>query len=219
MKKKKIQILFILSWIFILIALIPSYHGEYTRSIYCDRDSYVCSFYPDWTFFSYRIYVGNTDDGRNQAYYHFDISRYLNFDIGWIDMDIFLDFSFASKPVDLGVGITSNNWSEFNITWNDQPGDVTFIGSYLNDGTPITIPVDENDFTNGEITLILYGRGGDSDGYLVGSSREAHSDFYKPRVSFTFEGLDPVIILWILIAVITISSIVGLTVFLLKRNR
>ena len=214
----KVQVLLILSWIFIIIALIPSCYGEYTRSIDCDRDSWVNDYYPisNYGGTDY-VYVGNYILGRTQAYYHFDIS---GVDGGWIDMDIYLDFYYASKTVNVGVGITSNNWSELTITWNNQPGNGTYYGHILNTGNPFSIPVDENDFTNGEITLTLYGRGGDSDGFLGGTTREgAWGNFDTPRVRFTYEGLDPIIIMWVLIAVITISSIVGLTVFLLRRHK
>ena len=218
MNKKKIQVLFILSWFFILIALLPSCRGNYTRSIDCDRDSWVDKYNGDTNYGgTSSVTVGDYFFGPTQAYYHFDNS---NAESGWIEMEIYLYFFYASSTVDVGVGISSNNWSELTITWNNQPGNGTYIGYMLNTGVPFTIPVDVNDFTNGEITITLYGRRGGSDGYLAGPTREgALLDSDIPRIIFTYEGVDPIIITWIFIAVITISSIVGLTVFLLKTNK
>jgi len=218
LKLNKIQVLFILSWIFILIALIPSCHGDYTRSIDCDRDNWVSSYNSNTNYGGMGfLFVGDYIFGSAQAYYHFDIS---NADTGWIEIDIYLDFYQGSSTVNLGGGITSNNWVENTITWNNQPGNGTYIGYVLNTGVPFSIPVDADDFTNGEITITLYGRGGDSDGYIAGTTREgAWGNVDMPRVRFTYEGLDPIIIMGIIITLITISSIVGLVVFLVRRNK
>ena len=122
--------------------------------------------------------------------------------------------------VDVGVGITTNNWNELTISWNNQPGNGTYIGYILNGGFPFYIPLDESDFTNNEITLTLYGKRGEVDGYLAGTSREgAFITSERPHVRFTYEGIDPLIILGITITVIAIPSIIGLIIFLMRRSK
>ena len=215
---KKTVILAIVSCIVILVVLVPIARAEYNRQIDCDRDSFVSQPNSGTNYGELdSIYVGNyylVD--RRQAYYHFDIS---GAEQGWSELVIYLDFFLAFGTINVGAGITANNWQELTINWDNQPGNGTSVEEILNNGMDVLIPVDESDFTNNEITITLYSRDGENDGYIVGASREGASfDYEVPHINLTYESIDPMLIAGIIMGVVGSAGIFGVIIYLVKNH-
>ncbi|MFX1235213.1 MAG: GTP-binding protein [Promethearchaeota archaeon] len=191
-KRRKIgfTVIMICSFIIVSSILLINTSSSYYRTLNVNQDAYVYEYHPDTNYGEEAlIYVGNYKFGKTEAYYRFDVS---GFEGGWNDAYLEVKFNFASCPVNVGACIIFESWDEMSITWNNKPNRTALYGRIICDGFDFNVPVKPKHFINNEITICLYGIGGESDGYLLGTSKEgASSDDYIPLVHLQYKGIDP----------------------------
>ncbi|MHA1914168.1 MAG: DNRLRE domain-containing protein [Promethearchaeota archaeon] len=209
-KKTKIGILLVFTTLTVLMLinfpLMFYTMNASSREINVNKDAYVIESQPNVNFGSQdKLYVGNIISGRAEAYYYFDISTLPT---GWTEVKIELFFDFASSPVDVGANLTYTSWDENTITWNNKPSALIYRGHIVNDGFNFYIPLAPDNITNGEITICLYGKGGISDGYIQGTSKESSK---IPYIKVIYGELDPIVISSSIISILStfITIIMG----------
>lgn len=169
-----------------------------------DRDAYVASG-PNWANSprgaSPGLYVGYGDEGvfnlqRTRAFVHFDVSRLRGMQISGAALELYLVFFQAGslgQVMDIEVHPVLQNWGEYDITWNRQPGYgsavvVTGVGTTVNQVVRWNIPpqliqqwVDEP-ARNGGLTLVS--PSGEASGAFVRSfaAREYQNGVFAPRL-------------------------------------
>jgi len=204
-KRRKIGFITVMMCIIILLTmmLLLNTTRQYYRTLNVNQDAYIYEYLPDTNYGQEnQIFVGNYELGKAEAYYQFDISDFSN---GWTDAYLEVKFNSASYPVNVGVCIIYESWDEMSITWNNKPNHTTRYGCILCDGFDFHVPVKPNHFINNEITICLYGIGAESDGYLLGNSKEgASNDDDIPLVYLEYKGIDPNYFIGYLIAYILI---------------
>ena len=214
LKMRKIGIITIMVSSILLVTTVLLFNNtaQYYRTLNVTQDAYVYEYYPDTNFGQEnQIFVGNYELGKAEAYYQFDVSDFSN---GWKDAYLEVKFDFASFPVNVGVCIIYESWDERSITWNIKPNHTTRHGRILCDGFDFYVPMKPKDFINNKITICLYGIGAESDGYLLGSSKEgASNDDDIPLVYLEYKGIDPNYFIFYFIAYILIFAV---TVLYLK---
>ena len=145
----------------------------FIRDLNVMGDAYVHEYYPDTNYGKDDyLFVGDHHLGKVEAYYYFDVSSFRG---DWVEVDINVYFDYASSPADVGGRITSNNWDETTITWNNKPSHGKYVGHIWNDGFAFRIPLKPEDFIDGIISICLYGREGDYDGYIRAFVRSEHT--------------------------------------------
>ncbi len=178
----------------------------YSRDINVSRDAYVYETYPNSNYGLHNdIYVGNYNYSKTEAYYCFNVSSLPN---GWTWARIVVYFDSALGAVDVGINLTSDSWDELSITWNNKPNQGEYRGNVLYDDrfNIIRIPLRSEDLTTTEISICLYGRGGDTDGYIQGNSKEGASNGQgTPYIRLFYDKYDQFIG----------SILVGVTLFLI----
>jgi len=183
-----------------------------SRHITASKDAYVYENQPNQNFGEEDyLYVGNFNSGRTEIYYHFDISSLPS---GWTEAKIKVFFDYASSTVDVGVNLTYASWDETIITWNNKPSALKYRGHILNDGIDFNIPLKLENFTNGEVTICLYGKGGSSDGFIQGTSKEGNSD-EVPQLRLIYDEIGQFFTPTIVICILTTLFLVVMSVVLL----
>ncbi|MHA1884195.1 MAG: DNRLRE domain-containing protein [Promethearchaeota archaeon] len=217
MKVKKKTILALITLTIVIIVSISVIFQETSDSrieIRVNKDSYV---YQDQPNLNYGgdgyLYVGNYYSGRIETYYHFNISTAR---AGWTKAVIKVFFDYASSPVDVGANLTYASWNESDITWNNKPSAIIYRGHIVNDGFNFNIPLTPENFSNEEVTICLYGKGGVSDGYIRGTSKESVSQSQKiPFIELTYDDISPG---FIVSMISLISSIFSVYLFFLIKS-
>ncbi|MFX0043964.1 MAG: DNRLRE domain-containing protein [Candidatus Hodarchaeota archaeon] len=181
----------------------------YILNINVDKDAYVYEFDPDQNYGAdEHLFVGNYHLGRTESYYHFDVSSLPN---GWTEAIIVVYFDYGIGTVNVGANITHDTWDEMTITWNNKPQQGKYRGYIINDGFDFSIPLKPENFTNEEVTICLYGRGGINDGYIQGNSREGGSD---PFIRLSYDQLDPIVLNSIIVGTIMIVIVIAIFIYL-----
>ena len=192
LKRRKIGFSVVMICIIILTTaiLFLNTSAPYYRKLNVNQDAYVYEYHPNTNFGQdTRVFVGNYEFGKAEAYYQFDISEVSD---GWKEAKLEVRFDFASYPVNVGVCMIYESWDESTITWNNRPNRTALFGHILCDGFNFHASVKPKHFVNSEITICLYGRGAEKDGYLSGNSKEgASNDDNIPLVSLRFKGINP----------------------------
>lgn len=188
--------------------------GYYNRIIKADEDTYVYEINPETNYGGDKdIFVGNYHEGKTEAYYHFEISSLPD---GWREVELQIYFDYGSDMVNVGCNLTYESWDEMTITWNNKPNASFHFGHILCDGFGFRINLRPEDIINDEVTICLYGRGGEDDGYIQGPSREGTPDFDDPpSLWLEYEGLDP----FFLIGVIVAYVVIGVTIAIYLKLR
>lgn len=217
--KRRIMFIIIIMSIIITITgflIFQINFGKYTRIIKVDEDAYVYEFKPDTNYGKdENITVGNYHDGKTEAYYHFDLSSLPD---GWTKADAQVEFNYGSDIVNVGCNLTYESWDETTITWDNKPNNSVYYAYILCDGFGFRIPLNPEHVINGEVTLCLFGRGGEDDGFIQGNSREgAPHENVPPNIWIHYEGLDPFFLTGAIVAYFVIGVII--TLYLVLRNR
>lgn len=80
------------------------------------------------------------------------------------------------------------------------------------DGFDFNIPLMRENFTKDEITVCLSGKGGESDGFIQGDSKEeASSKDNVPFIKFTYNNIEPIFIIIVVVNVMVLIVILTLT--------
>ncbi|MFW9879212.1 MAG: DNRLRE domain-containing protein, partial [Candidatus Thorarchaeota archaeon] len=207
-RRRKIGIIMIMICGIILVTslLFINTSAYYYRTVNVNQDAYVYEYHPNTNYGEEsQIYVGNYEYGKTEAYYHFDIS---GFESSWRDAYLEVKFDFASFPVNVGACIIFETWDELSITWNNKPNHTTLYGHIVCDGFDFNVPVKPKHFINNEITICLYGIGGSSDGYLLGTSKEGASlEEDIPLAYLKYKGIDPNFYIGYIIAYVVIFAV------------
>ena len=207
-RRRKIGITMIMICGIILVTsiLFINTSAPYYRTVNVNQDAYVYEYHPDTNYGEEpQIYIGNYEYGKTEAYYHFDISGFEN---SWRDAYLEVKFDFASFPVNVGACIIFETWDELSITWNNKPNPTALYGHIVCDGFDFNVPVKQKHFIKNEITICLYGIGGESDGYLLGTSKEgASSDDDIPLAYLKYKGIDPNFYIGYIIAYVVIFAV------------
>ncbi|MHA1241081.1 MAG: GTP-binding protein [Promethearchaeota archaeon] len=218
-KKRRIGFLICIAFvIFIVTALliVQITIGSHDLTIKADKDAYVYEYNPETNYGEDGdIFVGNYHGGKTEAYYHFDISSLPD---GWRDETIHVNFDYGSDMVDVGCNISYESWGEKTITWNNKPNASFYFGHALCDGFDLNILIRSEDIINNEITICLYGRGGEDDGYIQGPSREGTTNYKDPpTIVLEYEGLGLDYLKGTIIAYAVIVIVIGLYLIIRKE--
>ena len=218
-KKRRIGFLICIAFvIFIVTALliVQITIGSYDLTIKADKDAYVYEYNPETNYGEDKdIFVGNYNNGKTEAYYHFNISSLPD---GWRDIEIQVYFDYSSDIVDVGCNLSYEKWSENTITWNNKPNTSFYFGHALCDGIPLNIFIRPEHIINNEITICLYGKGGEDDGYIQGPSREGTPGYYdRPYIVLEYKGLDLIYLRGTIIAYAIIIVVIGVYLIIRKK--
>ena len=207
----------LIAGLFVAFSVIYHIRYGYIQDIDVKKDAYVFEYTPSTNYGgSDYLYVGNLPSGKTEAYYQFDVSSLPD---GWVEARIILFFDDASGSVDVGVNFTDNGWSEETITWNDKPIQNRYMGHLINDGFNFYIPLSADDIINGKVSVCLYGKRGDADGYIRGSSKEGALDEDEvPLIRLKYEGMDPLVVTAIVLGSVVTCGIIALFIYLELRK-
>jgi len=215
------RIAFIMICIFTIFFLLISSFSQiafgYTKNIRVDKDASVYEYSPDTNYGNdTRLRVGNYHSGEARAYYHFNVSSLPK---GWSEATIVVYFDYASSMVHVGANLTYDSWDEMTITWNNKPSGGRYRGHIYCDGFDFNIPLKPENFTNGEVTVCLYGKGGESDGFIQGDSKEgASSKGEVPVIKLTYDDkIEPIFIVILIIVLVTIGLVTGLAILVARK--
>ncbi|MFX1569084.1 MAG: DNRLRE domain-containing protein [Promethearchaeota archaeon] len=170
--KKQFWIIFIivLGILALTLIFITAHFRGFERTIKVEKDAYVAEYDPKANFGADEyLRVGNYDLGRVYTFYHFNISSLPK---GWRTVAIIVNFDYGSDMVDVGGELIYEKWDEMTITWNNKPKLGISYGYILCDGFDFRIPLKPDYIVNDGISICLYGRGGENDGYIQGYSKE-----------------------------------------------
>ncbi len=203
--KNRVKIITVIGLIifgFTAILIVAHFLG-YEQKIKVEKDTYVSEYFPNKNYGTDDyLRVGNYDFGKVQTFYHFNISSLPD---GWTEVEIIVNFDYGSNIVDVAANLTYESWDEMTITWNNKPNKSVYRGHILCDGFDFRIPLRTDQIVNDGVSVCLYGRGGEDDGYIQGSSKESASRSADIAwIELSYEGIDP--------AVLTTLSIVGIII-------
>ncbi len=202
-------ILLILLIIFMFtLFLIAAHFRGYELTININKDASVYENDPNNNYGNDNyLRVGNFYARKVQAFYYFNISSLPN---RWIEANIIVNFDYGSSVVDVGANLTYESWDEMTITWNNKPNKSVYRGHILCDGFDFRIPLRSDQIINDGVSVCLYGRGGEGDGYIQGYSKEgASSNNDIAWIELSYKGIDPTILKSLSIAGIIICIILG----------
>lgn len=202
-------ILLILLIIFMFtVFLIAAHFRGYELTINVNKDASVYENDPNNNYGNDNyLRVGNFYARKVQAFYYFNISSLPN---RWIEANIIVNFDYGSSVVDVGANLTYESWDELTITWNSKPNTSVYRGHILCDGFDFRIPLRSDQIINDGVSVFLYGRGGEGDGYIQGYSKEgASSNNNIAWIELSYKGIDPTILKSLSIAGIIICIILG----------
>ena len=187
----------------------------YERSLKVEKDSYVNEVFPDNNYGADDyLRVGNYNFGKVQAFYYFNISSLPD---GWTEAKIMVNFDYGSDMVDVGANLTYESWDEMTITWNNKPSESVYRGHILCDGFNTWMSLRPDQIINRGVGVFLYGRGGEEDGYIQGTSKErASSSSERAWIELSYVGINPIILTGLGIAVLVICFLVGAVVVSVK---
>ncbi len=215
------RVAFIIILVFIIFFLLISSFSQiafgYTKNIRVDKDASVYEYSPDTNYGNdTRLRVGNYHSGEARAYYHFNVSSLPK---GWSEATIVVYFDYASSMVHVGANLTYDSWDEMTITWNNKPSGGRYRGHIYCDGFDFNIPLKPENFTNDEITVCLYGKGGEGDGFIQGDSKEgASSNSEVPFIKLTYDDkIEPIFIVILIIALGMIGLATGLVILVARK--
>ena len=214
-------IFILIFFLFLFIGLpIVAYFRGYDRTIEVDKDTYVSEYNPNVNYGSEDyLRAGEYGPGKVHAYYHFNITSHS---YEWDEAWIYVKFDYGTNLTDIGVNLTSNNWDELTITWNNRPESITYKGHILCDGFNFRIPVDLDQFTDDGVSVCLFGRQEGEGEYIQGYSKEGASDNDEIAwIKLSYIGWDPVVFemfLRILIVFLGIIGIIIITIVLAIRS-
>jgi len=211
--KKRIKVAsgIILLIFFITVLSIAVYLRGYERSIKVEKDAYVSEYYPNTNFGSEDyLRVGNYSLGKIQTFYHFNISSLPD---GWTEVYIYVKFDFGTVLVDIGANLTYENWDEMAITWNNKPNASIYRGHILCDGFNFRIPIRLDQVINDGVSVCLYGKEEEGDGYIQGYSKEGASRSEDiARIELRYLGIDPIILKRLAITGIVILIVISVII-------
>lgn len=218
------RIAFIMICIFTIFFLLISSFSQiaygYTKNIRVDKDASVYEYSPDNNYGNdTRLRVGNYHSREARAYYHFNVSSLPK---GWSEATIVVYFDYASSMVHVGANLTYDSWDEMTITWNNKPSGGRYRGHIYCDGFDFNIPLKPENFTNDEVTVCLYGKGGESDGFIQGDSKEgASSKDEVPFIKLTYDDkIEPIIIIIVIVTgVVMVVLFSYLTIRKISKER
>ena len=220
--KKRIGFIVFLSSIFFFIILFiwAGHVRGYERTINVEKDSYVFEYYPDNNYGADDyLRVGNYSFGEVQAYYHFNISSLPD---GWTEVNLLVNFDYGSNMVDIGANLTYESWDEMTITWNNKPNNSIYRGHILCDGFNFRIPLRPDQIINDGVSVCLFGRGEEINGFIQGNSKEgASSGSDIAKVELSYKGIDPNILTSLIIGGILIYiviAVIGMIIVIIKRK-
>ena len=189
----------------------------YDKEIAVVKDASVYEYNPDTNFGNDTfLRVGNYHSGKVRAYYFFDISSRSK---KWKEATIVVRFNYGSDMVYVGANLTYDSWNEATITWNNKPSEGIYRGHILCSGFDFNIPLKAENFTNGRVTVCLYGKGGSDDGFIQGNSKEGTSRMTEiPMILLTYDGFNPIFPIIVVIA-ITLVIIATILVYSVVATR
>ncbi|MFX0176870.1 MAG: DNRLRE domain-containing protein [Candidatus Hodarchaeota archaeon] len=211
--KENIQcIFFLIGFLFFIIGLpVLAYFKGYDRTIQVDKDAHISEYNPDVNYGSDNyLRIGEYGPGKVHAYYHFNISSHS---YKWKEAWIYVKFDYGTNLIDIGVNLTTNNWDEMTITWNNKPESITYKGHILCDGFDFRIPVDLDQITDDGVSVCLYGKQEGDIGYIQGYSKEGAS--YNDQIAWielSYIGYDPIVFGMIVRIVLLTLGIIGLII-------
>ena len=215
--KSRIKVIYILAIIIFSITMISlaAHLRGYELSLKVEKDSYISEVFPDNNYGADDyMRVGNYNFGKVQAFYYFNISSLPD---GWTEAKIMVNFDYGSDMVDVGANLTYESWDEMTITWNNKPSESVYRGHILCDGFNTWMSLRPDQIINGGVGVFLYGRGGEEDGYIQGTSKErASSSSERAWIELSYVGINPIILTGLGIAVLVICFLVGAVVVSVK---
>ncbi|MFX0105773.1 MAG: tetratricopeptide repeat protein [Candidatus Hodarchaeota archaeon] len=215
---RKIIFIMILFFIFsfLLISSFSQISYGYIKEIRVDKDASVYDNTPDTNYGNDTyLRVGNYNFGKARTYYHFNVSSLPK---GWSEATVVVYFDYGSSMVHVGGNLTYDCWDEMTITWNNKPSAGRYRGHIYCDGFDFNIPLEPENFIDGGVTICLYGKGGESDGFIQGDSREgAPSKGQTPFVRLTYDD-DPTLIFIVLAISLLMVVIIILISYLIVKG-
>jgi len=215
--KSRIKVIYILAIIIFSITMISlaAHLRGHELSLKVEKDSYVKEVFPDDNYGADDyLRVGNYNFGKVQAFYYFNISSLPD---GWTEAKIMVNFDYGSDMVDVGANLTYESWDEMTITWNNKPSESVYRGHILCDGFNTWMSLRPDQIINGGVGVFLYGRGGEEDGYIQGTSKErASSSSERAWIELSYVGINPIILTGLGIAVLVICFLIGAVVVSVK---
>ncbi|MFX0037519.1 MAG: DNRLRE domain-containing protein, partial [Candidatus Hermodarchaeota archaeon] len=206
---KIISLIVLMIFPFILLLIAALFQG-YELTVNVEKDAYVSEYYPDKNYGANEyLRVGNYYEEKIQTFYHFNISSIPD---GWKEVKIVVKFDYSSSSVDIAVNLTYEPWDEMTINWNNKPNQSVYRGHCVCDGVDFRmgIPLRTDQIINDGVSICLYGRGGDEDGYVQGYSKEGTSKKYDIAwIQLSYEGIDPRILTGLSIFGIIIGVFLG----------
>ena len=215
--KSRLKVIGILVFIIFSITMISiaAHLRGYELSLKVEKDSYISEVFPDNNYGADDyLRVGNYNFGKVQAFYYFNISSLPD---GWTEAKIMVNFDYGSDMVDVGANLTYESWDEMTITWNNKPSESVYRGHILCDGFNTWMSLRPDQIINGGVGVFLYGRGGEEDGYIQGTSKErASSSSERAWIELSYVGINPIILTGLGIAVLVICFLIGAVVVSVK---
>lgn len=196
---------------------------ETTKTIYADRDTYVEDYYGDSNFGGKDyLFIGDHILGYAHTFLHFDLSEipevctkaYLS-----------LDFYYISETIDISIYTTSNDWTEYGLTWINAPSEGSRVSHFTEIAEGKVYQFDISNFmeswSSSEISFIVKELSYSETGYIQFTSKEgAYYDDDKPHLLVSYEEevayMDSLIPVFIIVGGL-IS--IGIVIFILQKRK
>jgi len=120
-------------------------------------------------------------------FYLFSVSE------GWDNVSLCFHVGDIPKPFDLDMGIVNEYWSEYTITWNNRPSNITWEVKSFDFTTDGIYDFDVTDLissTDLEFSIILYDQHTEDEVNVLICAREYNLEYFRPQLLFYYEVPD-----------------------------
>lgn len=196
---------------------------EITKAIYTDRDTYIDNYYGDSNFGGKDyLFIGDHFSGYTHTFLHFDLSEISEV---CTKAYLSLDFYYISETIDITIYTTSNDWTEYGLTWINAPSEGSLVSHFVEIAEGKVYQFNISNFmeswSSNEISFIVKEFDYSETGYIQLSSKEgAYNDADKPHLLVYYEEeieyFNPLIPVFIIVGGLIA---IGIVIFILQKRK